>query len=95
VTSRETDGLPGGGEPWWWLSFADGSLPEGQQFLGGLFLRGYTLPAVITESHLRGLNPGGEVQATELPPDLKIPEKWTERLLSREEITEMDREMAA
>lgn len=82
-------------EPWWWLSFADGKRPEGEQFLGALFLRGYTLPAVITESHLRGLNPGGEIQAIELPPGIEPPEKWTERLLSREEIAEMDREMGA
>jgi hypothetical protein len=80
---------------WWWLSFADPDKPEGEQFLGGLFLRGHTLPAVITESHLRGLNPGGEVQVVELPPELEVPEKWAERLLSREEVAEMDQEMGA
>lgn len=80
-------------EPWWWLSFADNSLSEGEQFLGGLFLRGPSLPAVLTESHVRGLNPGGEVQATKLPAEVQVPPKWADRLLSREEITEMDQEM--
>jgi len=80
-------------EPWWWLSFADADRPEGEQFLGGLFLRGSTLAGVITESHVRGLNPGGEVQTIELPPEVDVPAPWAERLLSREEIAEMDRQM--
>lgn len=44
-----------------WLSFADASLPEGQQFLGAVIAEGETLEAVIIEAHVRGCNPGGEV----------------------------------
>jgi hypothetical protein len=74
-------------DPWFWLSFADPNLPEGSQFLGALILQAPSFEEVIALSHLRGLNPGGEVQGVEIPTDVmdKFPDGCRERLLSREE----------
>jgi hypothetical protein len=75
-------------EPWWWLSFADGSLPDGQQFLGVAIMQGYTIEAVITESHLRNLNPGGEVQYVQIPPEHVPAPEYRNRLLGKIELEE-------
>lgn len=71
-----------------YLSFADGQLPKGQQFLGGLFIRAKSLTGALQASHQQGLNPGGEVQAVVQAP---IEAKWIGRLMSRAELEEMDR----
>lgn len=78
-----------------YFSFADGDLPTGEQFLGALFINASDIRAAVTQSHLTGLNPGGEIQTVELPADVVVPDKWFGRLLSREDIDEMDREMGA
>lgn len=75
-------------EPWWWLSFADGSLPEGQQFLGVAIMQGYTIEAVITESHLSGINPGGEIQYVQIPEEHIPEEQYRNRLLTGKELSE-------
>ena len=77
-------------DSWFYMSFADASLPEGQQFLGGIYVRGATLPEALTRSHLLGINPGGEVKTIGPLPsqvmDENVPEADRERLLSREEV---------
>ena len=76
-------------ERWFFMSFADGSLPAGTQFLGGCFVQAGSLPAAITLSHALGINPGGEVRVMELPEDAvedHVPERDRYRLLSRQEI---------
>lgn len=36
----------------WWLSFADGSLPAGTQFLGAVMVRAHSfIEAVVTSVH--------------------------------------------
>lgn len=74
----------------WFFSFADGTLPRGTQFLGGLYLRAKTFSGALAESHRRGLNPGGEIRFGEADPEV-VREEWTGRLLSREELEEQDR----
>jgi hypothetical protein len=77
----------------WWLSFCDTDRPAGQQFLGACLVRAGSLPEAITVSHLLGVNPGGEIEILgPIPPEKvdKIPLKWVNRLLSREEIDEFD-----
>jgi hypothetical protein len=55
--------------PWFWLSFADGSLPEGQQFLGVAIVCGWTIQEAVTRSHLLHVNPGGEISFAQIPPE--------------------------
>jgi hypothetical protein len=82
-------------EPWHWLSFADGSLPVGQQFLGGAWLRGYTEAAAVLEAHLLDINPGGEVQVISTPPGFVVPEQWANRLLDKAEIERMNHDLGS
>jgi hypothetical protein len=84
-----TEERPGTG--FWWLSFADGSLPKGQQFLGAALVRGYNIISATSEAHRIGCNPGGEVQGTPVPPYLTVPDEYRGRLLSRAEAEELDR----
>nr|ABU51093.1 BpiB02 [uncultured organism Bio4] len=73
-----------------YMSFADGSKPKGQQFLGGLFIQAKSFTGAIRASHQQGLNPGGEVQAAVV--QRPVESKWIGRLMSRAELEEMDRE---
>jgi hypothetical protein len=80
-----------GGEPWFYLSFADPKLPEGEQFLGGAYVRGVNEGAAVGRSHKLGINPGGEVMtfgplADEAMAE-NVPEPQRERLLTREEVS--------
>lgn len=76
---------------WFWLSFADGTLPRGSQFLGAAVVAAHDLPGAIRVAWALGINPGGEVQIAEIE-NLPPPE-YRERLLSREQIAEMERVM--
>lgn len=70
---------------WWWLSFADPRLPTGSQFLGVAIVEGPTYIDAITRSHALGINPGGQVQSTDIPVWVP-PESLRNRLLSRDEL---------
>jgi hypothetical protein len=50
----------------WFLSFADGSPPKGTQFLGGCVVEADHFMTAVQVAHLKGCNPGGEVQGREL-----------------------------
>src|ERR1051325_6072421 len=71
-----------------YISFADGRLPKGTQFLGGLFIRAKTLTGALQASHQRKLNPGGEALVTLVK--YPVDSKWIGRLMSRAELEEMD-----
>lgn len=73
---------------WWWLSFADGSLPEGEQFLGVAIVSGSGVLSAASVAKLLGCNPGGEVQGIEIPPQHVPPPEYRGRLLSRDELEE-------
>lgn len=75
-----------GPEAWWWLSFADPDRPKGEQFLGVAIVRARGLGLAITRCHQLKINPGGQVQGYEIPPDVKIVEGTADRLLSRKEL---------
>jgi hypothetical protein len=79
-------------DEWFYLSFADAALPEGEQFLGGVYVRGRTLEAAITRSHLLGINPGGGIKSmgpvSQEAIEQNVPEGDRERLLTREEVEE-------
>ncbi len=82
----------------WWLSFCDTDRPEGQQFLGACIVHdGGTgeIGGAVIAAHALGINPGGEVAGLEADPDLVVPDKWINRLLTREECEAFDGEMLA
>jgi hypothetical protein len=79
------------GVGWWWLSFADGMRPKGQQFLGVVIIEGVDLRGAIQRTWAKGLNPGGEVMAIAIPPDRVPPADSRERLItSREDLAAID-----
>jgi hypothetical protein len=51
----------------WYLSFCDGDRPKGSQFLGACVVIADSPEGAVTESHLRGCNPGGEIAMWEAP----------------------------
>lgn len=77
----------------WWLSFADPELPEGTQFLGAAIIKASNFLEAVRVSHILGINPGGEVKSQRIPVEMEIPDKWVERLLTKAECEEFDREM--
>ncbi len=79
----------------WWLSFCDASRPTGSQFLGAVLVDGADMIDAIRASHALGINPGGEVagHAVDAERMRRVDDKWKNRLLTREECADMDREM--
>lgn len=74
----------------WWLSYAG---DEG--FRGAVIVAGSEFTEAVMRVNLLGINPGGEIQGMPVPEqaiDL-IPDKWKNRLLSRAECEEFDKEM--
>ena len=45
-----------------YLSFADSSLPKGKQWLGGCYIRSESFDEAMVLSKVLGINPGGQVQ---------------------------------
>lgn len=77
-----------GADRWWWLSFADATLPKGTQFLGACIVRARGMVSAVSRAHVLGINPGGEVVGYELPAaadEIGIPDDYCNRLLTREE----------
>jgi hypothetical protein len=72
----------------YWLSFCDGDLPKGQQFLGVAIVRGSNLEEAVSEAWRLGINPGGEVLSMEILVKnySKIPIECIDKLLSLEEV---------
>lgn len=69
----------------WYLSFWD------EVWLGAAFVHGINGVDAIRAAHVLGCNPGGEVKlaATNYP----IPERWIGRLLDREGLQAMARDL--
>jgi hypothetical protein len=68
--------------PWHWLSFADPDLPKGTQFLGVAIVQAGSFLGALSDCNQRGINPGGEVNGVEIPPEHVPPEHLRNRLLS-------------
>ncbi|MGF6641841.1 hypothetical protein [Paraburkholderia sp. MM6662-R1] len=81
-----TDDTPRPGELYW-LSFADPTLPSGNQFLGVVVMRARSFGAAIENAWRYGVNPGGEVMGSVIPAEYEsvVPKTSRGRLLSRAE----------
>lgn len=78
-------------DAWWYVSFADPERPEGQQFLGGAYVRGSTAELALARAWSLGINPGGQpAMAGPFPAAAMdangVPETDRERLLTRSEV---------
>lgn len=71
----------------WWLSFADGGLPKGQQFLGVVIVAASSFVEAVRVAWTLGINPGGECVGEPVHEGTDIPIEYREKLLSREEIS--------
>lgn len=83
---------------YWWLSFADSSLPKGSQFLGACIVGpADDLARAAKLAWWVGINPGGEVMGKPIADEtfVGIPVDWTARLLTRDECDELDEIMLA
>lgn len=78
---------------WWYCSFADADKPKGEQFLGGCYVGpAPDIATAITQTHILGINPGGEVEFVRLTRrqlDAHVRADDRLRLLTREEIERM------
>jgi hypothetical protein len=75
----------------WYLSFADGARPTGEQFLGAIICIAPSFEVAVQWTHWVKLNPGGEVQGLEVLHDEEALKPWMGRLLSRADLDELDR----
>ena len=76
-----------------WLSFSDSSRPSGEQFVGVVIVRSVNFLGAIVRAHALGLNPGGEVAGYPMP--RSVPDEFVERLLSQEQLEELERRWRA
>lgn len=75
---------------YWWLSFADPDAPAEQQFLGVAIVKGIDVVSASMMARLYECNPGGEVAGYPIPPLLTPPERYLNRLLTRDEAKNAD-----
>lgn len=75
-----------------YLSFADPDRPKGTQWLGASIVSVDSEMEAIAASWLFGCNPGGEVVFQAFPEEIvpKVPQRFLNRLLSLEDVQEMD-----
>ena len=84
---------------WWMLSFADPTMPVGNQFVGVCFVQASSLPDAVTVSRMRHINPGGDVKVEgPIPFPLSealdaVKSTWCYKLLNRAQMAAMDKAM--
>jgi len=69
---------------WFYMSFVS----EHEGFLGGLYIQDTDVISAIRQSHLRGLNPGGDVALIEVPSGYEPSPEVRDRLLTKNEIVD-------
>lgn len=77
-------------ERWLYLSFIDETLPEGERFVGGMYIPPENDPLIVWPSWLVNDFPKGTQMCVTLIPTSAVPvdHKWHDRVLTREEIAE-------
>ena len=79
----------------YWLSFTDADRSEGQQFLGVIVTRAWSLKAAITWTHVLGINPGGGVLSIQLDQSEsdQVRQLPRDQLLSRAQLEQLGIEL--
>lgn len=72
--------------PYYYLSFCDTTKPKGEHFLGCAIVEAPNVDSAILESHVRKINPGGEVAIVDLGVEVLPPEyiDWLNRFTPRD-----------
>jgi altronate dehydratase len=72
--------------PYYYLSFCDPIKPKGQHFLGCAIVEAPDEVSAVLESHMRKINPGGEVVIVGLGTEVLPPEytDWLNRFTPRD-----------
>lgn len=88
IAKRMQEEVDGGRMAYYWMSFCDSDRPEGEQFLGVVILRALGVTHAMWQSHVLGINPGGEVLVHEIltEPRREIQPGLLNRLLSRADL---------
>lgn len=73
---------------WMYLSFASDA-----GFLDGCVVRAKSIDQAVREAHRLGINPGGDVLGLEVPAHMIPQPHYRERLMTKDEIRSMEREM--
>ena len=71
-----------------WLSFCDGSLPKGSQFLGVFITEADNVMEAAQKAWQLGVNPGGEIQSVDVTNDFSIKPEHMDKLMSKDEVRE-------
>jgi hypothetical protein len=76
---------------YYWLSFCDPELPEGQQFIGGCLIEAEDVNDAVKKSWRRKCNPGGEIAIVEITAkyESNIGKFKLNHLYSQQEVIEM------
>jgi hypothetical protein len=74
-----------------YLSFADGRLPKGNQWLGAIITEAENDLLAVAKTHKLKINPGGEVLTINLQ-EIEIDPKYYDRLLTKADLEYMDTE---
>jgi hypothetical protein len=72
-------------EQWHWVSFAD------EVFRGAVVIQAHGVTDAATKCHALNINPGGQVMALPMPPEIlaQVPESYRNRLLTKAEVKEL------
>jgi hypothetical protein len=78
----------------WWLSFCDPRRPSDSRFLGIVLVDAHSLGEALDATYRAGCNPGGEVAALDITPEMKRtgPAAYVEGLARLPRLTVLSRE---
>ena len=76
-----------------WISFCDVDKPKGSQFIGVIIIDSMNFDSAIKQTHSLKINPGGEISSWQVN-GRNIPLMYFNRLLSTEQVDELEKHMA-
>ena len=76
-----------------YLTFADPEKPTGSQFLGAAIVKASNIIEAAHVAWYLDISPGGEVYALTVPLSVKIPDDYIERLLTKKDLDQLDKEL--
>jgi len=77
-------------EELWWMSFCDITRPKGKRNIGVIITKAKGMAHAIAKAHKLGINPGGEVQACQIPNELVKNKDVCDKLLSGDDLRKYD-----